>query len=418
MKKGKAFVVGAGLSGLSAAVALASRGTIVELIEAAPNAGGRCRSYFDSAMDQTIDNGNHFVLSGNYATMDYLRTIGAEAQLVGPDKARTSFVDIRSGERWTIAPNDSLVPVWLFSPSRRVPKTKPSDYLELAKLFRAKPTQTLSDVLACEGELWERLLRPFFLGALNTQPEIASAALAGALVRETFAKGGLAYRTRVAHPTLASTFVEPALAFLSSSGASVRLGERLRRIVIGSRSVTALEVQERTIPISADDAVILATPPWSTSELLPGTSVPDAFSGIVNAHFKIPGPADAPGMLGIIGGTAEWVFSFPDRISVTISGADRLMDVDRTELAKTIWSDVQGALSIHKEMPKWQIVKERRATFRATPDQVQRRPGAETGISGLYLAGDWTDTGLPATIEGAVRSGKRAAELTLRYLTR
>ena len=289
MKKGKAFVVGAGLSGLSAAVELASRGTIVELIEAAPNAGGRCRSYFDSAVDQTIDNGNHFVLSGNYATMDYLRTIGTEAQLVGPDKARTSFVDIRSNERWAIAPNDSLVPVWLFSPSRRVPKTKPGDYLELAKLLRAKPTQTLSDVLACEGELWERLLRPFFLGALNTQPEIASAALAGALVRETFAKGGLAYRTRIAHPTLASTFVDPALAFLSSSGANVRLSERLRRIVIGSRNVTALEVQERTIPISSDDAVVLATPPWSTSELLPGTSVPDAFSGIVNAHFKMAG---------------------------------------------------------------------------------------------------------------------------------
>src|SRR5690349_16890365 len=130
MRSGRAFVVGAGLAGLSAAVELASRGVLVELIEAAPQAGGRCRSYFDTTLDQTIDNGNHFVLSGNHATMSYLRTIGAEAHLVGPDKARTSFVDLRSGERWTIAPNDSAIPTWLFSPSRRVPKTRPVDYLE------------------------------------------------------------------------------------------------------------------------------------------------------------------------------------------------------------------------------------------------------------------------------------------------
>src|SRR5690242_13268041 len=312
MSKGKALVIGAGLAGLSAAVEFVSRGIPVELIEAAPQAGGRCRSYFDTALDQTIDNGNHFVLSGNHATMRFLRTVGAESHLVGPDKARTSFVDIRSGERWTIAPNDGAIPTWLFSPSRRVPQTRPADYLELAKLLRARPTQTLSDVLSCEGALWERLLRPFFLGALNTEPELASAALAGALVKETFAKGGLAYRTRIAHPTLASTFVDPALAFLSSAGANIRLGERVRRIVSGTRNVAALEVQERTIPVSPDDVVVLATPPWATSELLPGTSVPDAFSGIVNAHFKLAGPPDAPGMLGIIGGTAEWVFSFPD----------------------------------------------------------------------------------------------------------
>jgi squalene-associated FAD-dependent desaturase len=387
----------------------------VEIVEAAPQAGGRCRSYFDPTLGQTIDNGNHFVLSGNHATMSYLRTIGAEKGLVGPRNARTSFVDIRSGERWTIAPNDSFVPLWLFDRSRRVPETRPSDYLELAKLLTAGPGRTIQDVLSCKGELWERLLRPFFLGALNTQPEIASAALAGALVRETFAKGGHAYRTRIAHPNLASVFVDPALAFLSSAGATLRLGERLRRIIPGGRHVAALEVQESTIPLSSQDAVVVATPPWVTSELLPATMVPDEFSGIVNAHFKTSAPSDAPGMLGIIGGTAEWVFSFPDRVSVTISGADRLLDVDREELARTIWSDVHKALALEEELPEWQIVKERRATFRATPDQVAKRAGAKTEIGGLYLAGDWTDTGLPATIEGAVRSGRKAAELALKH---
>jgi squalene-associated FAD-dependent desaturase len=416
MTSGKAFVVGAGLAGLSVSVVLAAEGVAVELIEAAPQAGGRCRSYFDATLGQIIDNGNHFVLTGNRATMGYLRTIGAEGGLKGPEKARTSFVDIRSGERWTIAPNDTAVPLWLFDVRARVPGTKPSDYLEIAKLLRANRNRTIADVLACEGPLWERLLRPFFLGALNTEPEVSSAALAGALVRETFAKGGRAYRTRVAHPTLASVFVDPALRFLENSGANIRLGERLRRIVLDREAVVALDVQGAVLPVNRDDAVVLSTPPWVTGELLPGTPVPEEFSAIVNAHFRIAPPAGVPGMLGVIGGTAEWIFSFADRISVTISGADRLIDRDREELARIIWTDVCAAHDRVLDLPEWQIVKEKRATFRATPEQASKRAPAETAWPGLFLAGDWTDTGLPATIEGAIRSGNRAAKLALRHL--
>ena len=416
MTSGKAFVIGAGLAGLSASVALAARGATVELIEAAPQAGGRCRSYFDATLGQVIDNGNHFVLSGNRATMGYLRTIGAEDDLEGPEKARTSFVDIRSGERWTIAPNDSALPLWLFNPNARVPGTKPSDYLEIAKLLRARRNRTIADVLACEGLLWERLLRPFFLGALNTEPEAASAALAGALVRETFAKGGRAYRTRIAHPTLASVFVDPAVRYLEKSGATIRLGERLRRLVHDRDSVVALELQGTVFPVGRDDVVVLSTPPWVTKELLPETVVPEEFSAIVNAHFRVAPPAGVPGMLGVIGGTAEWIFSFGDRVSVTISGADRLIDRDRDELAKIIWNDVCTAHDRVLDMPAWQIVKEKRATFRATPEQASKRAPTETKWRGLFLAGDWTDTGLPATIEGAVRSGNKAAKLALRNL--
>jgi squalene-associated FAD-dependent desaturase len=416
MTHGRAYVIGAGLAGLSASVALAANGIAVELIEAAPQAGGRCRSYFDATLGQVIDNGNHFVLTGNHATMNYLRAIGAEAGLEGPDKARTSFVDIRSGERWTIAPNDSALPLWLFDGNARVPGTKPSDYLEIAKLLRPNHNRAIADVLTCEGPLWERLLRPFFLGALNTEPEVASAALAGALVRETFARGGRAYRTRIAHPTLASVFVDPAVRYLQNSGATIRLGERLRRIVLDRESVVALEVQGAILPVGRQDTVVLSTPPWVTSELLPGTPAPDEFSAIVNAHFRIAPPSEVPGMLGIIGGTAEWVFAFADRISVTISGADRLIDQDREELAGILWQDVCAAHDRVRELPEWQIVKEKRATFRATPEQASKRASAETLWRGLFLAGDWTDTGLPATIEGAIRSGNKAAALALHYL--
>ena len=109
--------------------------------------------------------------------------------------------------------------------------------------------------------------------------------------------------------------------------------------------------------------------------------------------------------------TAEWIFTFPDRVSVTVSGADAIVDRGREDLACTLWGDVAKALGLPPVLPVWQIVKEKRATFAATPEQDALRPAAKTGWKNLVLAGDWTQTGLPATIEGALRSGFKAASL-------
>jgi len=124
-------------------------------------------------------------------------------------------------------------------------------------------------------------------------------------------------------------------------------------------------------------------------------------------------PPGAPEMLGLTNATSEWIFTHPDRISVTISGADRLMDEDREALAQRIWVEVARALGITAPMPRWQIVKEKRATFAATPEQDARRPHTKTRWRNLFLAGDWVQNGLPATIEGAIRSGDSAARLVL-----
>ena len=162
--------------------------------------------------------------------------------------------------------------------------------------------------------------------------------------------------------------------YLSGKGARVRLGERLKTITFDLDRVIALEIADRTQPISPDDIVVLATPPWVTGELLPDVPVPDEFSAIVNAHFKIEPPETAPGMLGLIGGTAEWVFAFPDRISVTVSGADRLVDMGREELAEILWRDVAKVHGLPEALPPWQVVKEKRATFAATPAQAKNAP--------------------------------------------
>lgn len=406
----KVFIVGAGLAGLSAAVTAAEQGAEVVVFEAARQAGGRCRSYYDDALGAVIDNGNHLVLSGNTAVARYLKTVGAVTALAGPEKAEFHFADLASGETWRLRPNEGSVPWWMFSPSRRVPGTTAGDYLKIARFLRAPESATIADVMACDGALWERLLRPVLLAVMNTAPEKSSALLAANVLKETMMKGGRAYRPRIAHPTLASAFVEPALAYLKSKQAIVHLGQRLRKIAFEDGAVTGLIFAEDVIAVGANDRVILAVPPWVAKDLLPEISAPDQFRAIVNAHFKIAPPKDAPTMLGLVNATAEWIFTFPDRVSVTVSAADEIVDLDREELARRLYKDVAKALGLPDELPVWQIVKEKRATFAATPEQNAMRPSAQTQWENLILAGDWTKTGLPATIEGALRSGQYAAQ--------
>ncbi len=226
-------MVGAGLAGLSAAVALAERGVAMsQLIEGCRSRRGRCRCWpaaaarVDPVLDMTIDNGNHLVLSGNGATFDYLRAIGAEDRLAGPDEAVFAFHDARDGRGWTLRPNAGPLAWWVFSRDRRVPESRASDYLALLALMTARDPRRIDEVIACRGPLWDRLLDPFLLAALNTEPRAASARLAGAVIGESLARGGRAYRPRIATPDLSSAFIDPALAFLAARGAPPRFGQR------------------------------------------------------------------------------------------------------------------------------------------------------------------------------------------------
>ena len=404
-------IVGAGLAGLSAALKLSPRGDDVIVHEATAFAGGRCRSYHDASVGMTIDNGNHLLLSGNRAALDYLREVGAADRLIGPPTAEFQFVDLASAQRWTLRFNDGRLPWWIFDPARRVPGTRALDYLALARLLWPPAGKTVGEIIPTKGPLYWRLVEPLLLAALNIDPPHGSAKLAAAVVRETLAAGGAACRPLVARDGLSATLVEPALALLQERGAKVLLEHQLRTLRFGTRRVDALDFGGETVALAEDDAVILAVPPYAAASLIRGLEVPTEFRAIVNAHFRITPPPDQPPILGVLNGTVEWIFAFPGRVSVTISAGDRLVDTPREELAKSIWAEVASVTGLPPELPPWQIVRERRATFAATPAQDLKRPGAETAWRNLTLAGDWTDTGLPATIEGAIRSGNRAAEL-------
>ncbi len=161
--------------------------------------------------------------------------------------------------------------------------------------------------------------------------------------------------------------------------------------------------------------------PAALAELLPGTAVPPESRGIVNVHFRLdapppPLPEGSP-LLGVVGGTAEWIFPRGDMVSVTVSAADALAEEDARLIASRVWPEVATALSLAggpgADLPAWRVIKERRATFAQVPGALALRAPTRTEVVNLLLAGDWTDTGLPATIEGAVVSGRAAADAVL-----
>jgi squalene-associated FAD-dependent desaturase len=411
---GTVHVVGAGLSGLSAAIELAAEGRAVHVHEAAKFAGGRCRTYYDSVIDLDIDNGNHLLLSGNWAAVDYLKRIGGYGAMHVAAEPAFPFADLKSGERWTLRPNEGRLPWWIFDAQRRVPGTRIPDYLAPLGVLRARAARTVGSAMACRGPLYDRLWRPVLLAALNTEPAEADVRLAAGVLRETLAAGGQACRPMVATRGLSAAFIDPALAFLRDRGARIDFSRSLRAIEFDGSRATSLQFAEERVALGDDDQVVLAVPPVVARALVPDLVVPDAFHAIVNAHFRMAPPPGQPLILGVVNATTEWLFAYPDRLSVTISCADRLMELPREALAETIWAEIAALTGLAPALPRWQIVRERRATFAATPAENARRPGAQTRFANLALAGDWTDTGLPATIEGSVRSGLAAAAVLSR----
>ena len=216
---------------------------------------------------------------------------------------------------------------------------------------------------------------------------------------------------------LSETFVDPALTYLKERGVVYRDNTRLREIVVEAQRTTQLRFSNSEIEVSRDDIVVLATPAPVTAILIPDLTVPVDTYPIVNAHFRVPDKvqlANDAGLIGIVGGTAQWLFFRGDIISATVSAADELADAPAAYIAQAIWSDITRSIDgVPKEMPeKYRVVKEESDHFADTGVD-RMRPTSICYLENLLLAGDWTNTGLPATIEGSIKSGNSAADIIL-----
>ena len=412
-------VIGAGLAGLSAAIEASGAGRDVTVYESTGAGGGRCRSYYDPELDMRLDNGNHMLMSGNKSAFAYIDAIGAGDRISGPKTPVFPFYDLKTGREWTLRPSMGRIPWWLLYPDRRVPKTTAGEHLILRTIGREWDDTVVTETMRHTSLYW-LFLEPLSIAALNTRPHEALACLFGAVMRETLLKGGKACLPRLAKDGLSDALIDPAIETLAARGAEVLFNHRITGLTFENERVSGLATSEGSISLGADDSVILAVPPWIARDLVPGLTVPDAFESVLNVHYKVRlDPEDdvaEAGFVGLVNGLAEWIFIKGDHLSITVSAANKVIDRPADDLATAIWRNVVKAFDLEgpeAELPPFRVIKEKRATIVANAKQEDLRPGAETRFPNLVLAGDWTDTRLPATIEGAIRSGVTAAKLAL-----
>ena len=410
-------VIGAGLAGLAAALTAAEAGLRVRLYEQAPRAGGRCRSFWDDKLSLLIDNGNHFVMSGNDNALGLLRRNGAGIEaLIGPDEAVFPFYDHANGARYCVRPGYARTPLWAFQRGRSVPGARFWDFAEGGALFAAPKHYTLAQAIRRRGPLWRGFWEPMAIAALNAAPEIAQARLLIPVLTRTFLRGGAYCRPLIAREALGEAFVEPSLKALAALGAQTQFAARLKAIALADGRAKALHVGDENIELGPRDRVILAVPPSRAGEFLPFLSPPEDGEPILNAHFRLereaPYPPQAP-LMGVLGAATQWIAVRGTHVSLTISAASALAELDEDILLPRLWEETRAALQLPAQLPyaAARIIREKRATFDPSPANVARRPGAKTPLANLWLAGDWTDTGLPATIDGAILSGNRAGSL-------
>ena len=361
------YVIGAGIAGLSAAYTLTKAGVPVAVYEAAARIGGRCHSFYDKRLDALIDNGTHLMLGANTALLKMLADC--------PTKTPLKNV----GNTFTFYQKDGC--------SFQIDTAKP--------LSALKHLRTVYPLL-CES-------------VMNTPAKQADTMMMLKTALKCF--GGKNGRIYLAYPSLADSVITPVADFLKNKNVPMFFGKCLNNI--GKDRFSFSDGTE--IPLTDKDALILAVSPSDAARLVKSFA-PPPFQTIANIHFKtsVSLPDGLP-VLGLVGYTGHWVFAKNGVLSVTISAAEELLKQHSTdELAALVWNELQDVLKTDAPLPPCRVIIERRATLLQTKAVDQKRP--EAGAGAVVLAGDYTKTGFPCTIEGAVRSGIKAAKAALKRI--
>ena len=444
-------VVGGGFAGLSAGVRLAERGRRVVVLEARARLGGRATAFPDRDTGEIVDNGQHVMFGCYRETLAFLELIGASGNIsiqrslnvpfIAPDGRRSRL----ACPRWP-APLHLLGGILAWN---AIPLTDRSSALRLAPAMLRARGQGLEALDAATRGLsvdaWLRthgqsdqlitaLWEPLAIAALNQPIAHAAAAPFVRVLAEMFGRDALASALVMPLTPLDEMYAVPARACIESRGGEVRTGA-LARVSVLESGRFAVDVRgtleddsARPDRIEADS--VIAAVPWHAlrnlfpdppSALQPTIDAASAMTAmpIVTVNLWYDRVVMEEPFVGLSGRTIQWIFDkrqvFGERsshLSLVVSAAEGLAPLSRGELVAIAAREVAGALPAAREatLLRATVVRERQATFSLRPDE-PARPPSRTPIPGLVLAGDWIATGLPSTIESAVLSGRRAADL-------
>jgi len=438
----EALIIGGGFAGLAAGVALSEGGCRVRLLEQKPYLGGRARSLVDSTTGCVVDNGQHLFMGCYHATLRFLATIGTLDRVRFQPRLTLRFLD-RHG-RLTVFQGRALPSPWHVLLG--VVCSGSFDFLEKLEVLRlgqtlrrAESAQRGAERLSVREWLTklgqsERLQRDFWdllcIAALNEDPSLASASLFERVLRLALFTSPEDSRLGIPGVGLSDVYVDAAAAHIRAKGGRVECGQGVARLLVSEGQCRGVLLSSGE-QIEADN-VLSAVPSFQLAALLPvellrhepffasAVSLPPA--PIISINLWYDRSITELDFVGLRGGTVQWLFNrgktlgaTNSYVSLVLSGAHRHIARSKEELLAMALAELGDFLPNAKNavLRHSLVIKERFATFSPTWEAEALRPPARTPIRGLYLAGDWTATGLPATIEGAVQSGYTAATAIL-----
>lgn len=431
------LVLGGGMAGIAAAVALAREGRRPLLIESRPYLGGRTRSFIHRSTGDEIDNGQHLMMGCYRATFHLLSLLGTLPLVQLQPALRVEFRD-PDGTRAVLeapqgfpSPLDVLIGMLRLgglSLGERLALPRPGLGALLGRIPAEETVRQYLDRLGQSRRLQERLWEPIIIATLNTPPERASARLFAEVMRRAFL--GRRNDSRLAFPGPGlSRLIDPAREYIQRLGGTVITGMPATAI---ERDQNGFIVRLKEGPPIQATRLITALP-WRALQGIASRELLDAlrpepgpeheYAPIVSLYLWYDrDPADLPPFAALLGTSVQWMFNrrklgtppnpaFPGLLSCTISAAYTESAMTEDEMLALADRELRAAFPELRSarMMDGLVIREKHATFAATPEAEQRRPASRTAIPGFYIAGDWISTGLPATIEGAVQSGFQAA---------
>jgi len=419
----KCVVIGGGIAGLTSAVYLSKAGFNVEVIESSNKLGGRAYSFKDEKTGSVIDNGQHILMGCYKETLKFLRLINAEDNLIYQQKLSVPFLNNQS-ELFMLEATKLFYPLNLLLGLLNYNLLKSEDKFSLIIFFVKLAFTNKSNLKDITVEEWllrknqsSNLIKSFWeivcVGTLNASIKKASAQLFASILKKIFFRGNFSAAMLVPKYGLSETYCNPAEEYLSKNNARLYFSENVTEIIIEDKTVKKIITTKRTV--EDFDYVISAVPYPALLKFYSNTQLEKIKfenSCIVSIHIWIKENTLTEKFYGLVDSPIHWIFNNDDHLTLVISNANYLVEKDKTEIYEMCVVELKKYTNISKDnILHYKIIKEKRATFIPVPEVLSKRPGLKTNINNLFLAGDWTDTGLPATLEGAVLSGKLAADM-------